>query len=116
MGCRLRPRHAEKVQKGERMVKRKPIKLMTPDERRAYNRDTQRRRRARISSDPQEAKEQAAKNAEYTARWLAGVKADATRSAAYEERQRVRNREKYLRNKNSPQVENSGLQRPKNQP
>jgi hypothetical protein len=97
-------------------VKRKPIKLMTPDERRAYNRATQRRRRARISSDPQEAKEQAAKNAEYTARWLARIMADAARRAEHLERQRIRNREKYLRNKNSPQVEKNSLQRPKNQP
>jgi hypothetical protein len=96
--------------------KRKPIKLMTTDERRAYNRDTQRRRRARISADPQAAEAQAAKNADYTARWLAGVKADAARRAEYLERQRIRNRKKYLRNKNSPQVEKNSLQRPKNQP
>jgi|WetSurMetagenome_2_1015567.scaffolds.fasta_scaffold00618_5 hypothetical protein len=97
-------------------MKRKPIKLMTPDERRAYNRATQKRRRERIKADPELARKEAQRNAEHTARWLAKVKADPERRAAYEELHRARNHEKYWRRKNSPQVENSCLQRPKNQP
>lgn len=97
-------------------MRRKPIKLMTAEERRVYNRDNQRQRRARIKADPELARIERERRADHTARWLARVLGDAEKAATYKERQRVRNREKYWRKKNSPRVEKTGLQRPKNPP
>lgn len=94
-------------------MRRKPIAQMTTEELRAYNRERQRRWRARAKADPEKAAELSARGAEHTARWLAGIMADDERRAAYKERQRLRNREKYWRNKNSAPVKNNGLQRPK---